>query len=349
MLGIFCWPSPALAYLQNTSDPQLGASDKSLIDREVEFCMQSIGATSASLAMSYQGKVVYSKGYGFSDRRQRKVTSHRVAMRLASCSKPFTAAAIKTLIDQGLLKHDTPVFDYLGIAPSQDLADPRIREITIGHLLKHEGGWDRDKTFDPMYEIDRIKSEIGVSKVKKRHLVRYMWEQPLQFAPGTKVCYSNFGYLLLGLVIEKVTGKSYIKSIRELVTDPIDAGEIFLSSAVSQNRKSREVFYPAENQLNLQLRDSSSGLTADPTTLCHFMEAFWLNGRKRTERTGWSYYQLGTHPQCTTALMEQRQDGLSFAVLFNRRQEETYRADNDAIRERLNKTIDRLAGRWLDK
>ncbi len=349
MFCLICWPAPLVAYLQNTSNPSLDASDKSVIDREAEFCMQAIGATSASLAISYQGKVIYAKGYGFSDRRQRTETSDRVAMRLASCSKPFTAAAIQELIQQGLLKHDTLVFDYLGILPTNDLADPRVRDITVKHLLEHQGGWDRSETFDPMYEIDRIKRELGVAKVKKRHLVRYMWEQPLQFEPGTVDCYSNFGYLLLGLVIEKATGKSFIQSIRDLVTNPIDAGEIFLSSSVSQNRKSREVFYPAENGLNLQLRDSSSGLTADPTTLCKFMETYWLDGRKRTERTGWFYFQIGTHPACTTALMEQREDGLSFAILLNRRQEETYRTDNDAIRERFNNTIDRLAERWLDK
>jgi len=340
---LICSVHSLWALPQNRPESALVASDQAKIDDEVIQSMDAIGATAAALAVSYNGRVVYTKGYGYSDRRGRKPTSEKTAMRLASCTKPFTAAAIRELIRQGKVKADTRVFDYLGILPNESLADKRIQKITINDLLEHRGGWDRDQTFDPMYEIDRLKSEMGVSRITKKHIVRYMWDQPLQHAPGTERSYSNFGFLLLGLVIEKATGKSYVVAIRELVTDPVKAGEVFLSSPVRGNRKSREVFYPQENRLNLHLRDSASGLAADAQTLCHFMEHYWLDGRKRQSRDGWFFYQVGTHPFCTSSFMEQREDGISFSALFNRRREDHYLDDNAQIRKRLNQAIDRIA------
>lgn len=347
VMGLSVWiissVGPLWALPQNRSESALVASEQALIDAQVTQSMDAIGATAAALAISYNGRVVYSKGYGHSDRRGRKPTSERIAMRLASCTKPFTAAAIRELIRQGKIDIDTRVFDYLDIPPWAALADRRIREITISDLLTHRGGWDRDQTFDPMYEIDRLKSELGVSKVTKKHIVRYMWDQPLQNSPGTVRSYSNFGFLLLGLVIEKATDQSYVVAIRDLVTAPIDAGEVFLSSSVRRNRKSREVFYPKENKLNLHLRDSASGLATDAVTLCNFMEHYWLDGRKRKSRDGWFFFQIGTHPFCTSAFMEQREDGISFSALFNRRREDHYLEDNAQVRARLNQAIDRIA------
>lgn len=347
IMGLTAWVIIGLSSLwalpQNRSESVLDASEQALIDDEVKQSMDAIGATAAALAISYNGRVVYSKGYGYSDRRGRKPTSQRTAMRLASCTKPFTAAAIQELIRLGKLNQETRVFDYLGISPSDGLADSRVKDITVRDLLMHRGGWDREQTFDPMYEMDRLKNELGVSRLTKKHIVRYMWNQPLQNAPGAVESYSNFGFLLLGLVIEKATGQSYVVAIRELVTEPIDAGEVFLSSSVRGNRKSREVFYPQENQLNLHLRDAASGLAADAATLCNFMEHFWLDGRKRQTRDGRFFFQIGTHPFCTSSFMEQREDGLNFSALFNRRREEHYLEDNALIRERLNQVIDRMA------
>ena len=312
------------------------------IDDEIQACMNLINASAASLAISIDGQLVYSKGYGFSDRRGRVPTSPRVTFRLASCTKPFTATAIQKLIRGGDLERDTLVYEFLDIPPSDELADPRIKQITVTDLLEHRGGWDREQTFDPMYQISEIKSGLKVRRVEKRHIVRYMWDRPLQHDPGDEECYSNFGYLLLGMVIEKVTGKSYVESIRELILEPIGADEISLSSPVRGNRKSREVYYLTENRLDLHLRDSASGLATNTETLCTFMDHYWMDGRRRGNDGTWFYYQIGTHPFCTTALMEQRRDGINFAILLNSRREEKYQEDNAAIRERFNQLLDKI-------
>lgn len=339
--GVCFWVPATSAIAQDTdpSEEELSFTAIPEIDDEVRRCMQAIGATAATMAVSHDGRIVYSKGYGYSDRNQRIPTSPRSTMRLASCTKPFTAAAIEILIKRGDISRDIKVYDYLDIKPFRKLVDERIRDITVAHLLDHRGGWDRDQTFDPIYEIDTIKKTMGIRRLRKQHIVRYMWNNPLQVAPGSEEHYSNFGYLLLGMVIEKATGKSYVNSIRELITEPTDAGEIFISSPIRENRKSREVHYPEENQLDFHLRDSASGLATTTETLCYFMSHYWLTGAPLDRRRLY-YYQFGSQAFTTTTIMEQRLDRVHFAIMFNRRRNDTYNEDNDAIRTRINRILD---------
>ena len=328
------------------------------IDEEIKRFMETIGATSATVAIGYQDRMVFSRGYGFSDSHGKVATTPRTTMRLASCSKPFTAALIRILIDRGDISQDTLVFEFLEIRPRSRqgsesgqvdgrLADARIKQITIDHLLKHRGGWNRQETLDPMYQISDIKKELRVGKMTKRHIVRYMWGQPLQFPPGSQEQYSNFGYLLLGLVIEKVTGKSYIESVRELLGDSLGADEISISSRFKQNRKSREVFYPNDNRLDLQLRDSASGLATNSETVCRFMEDYWIDGRKRDSDRNRYFFQYGTHAFTTTTVMEQRLDGINYAIMLNSRRNDTYDEDNEVIRHNFNLVLDSVRSRLI--
>ena len=81
------------------------------------------------------------------------------------------------------------------------------KRITTRHLLQHTGGWDRDKSFDPMFRPREISRTLGVaSPPGPRDILRYRLGQPFEFDPGTRYAYSNFGYCVLGRVIEKVTG-----------------------------------------------------------------------------------------------------------------------------------------------
>ena len=334
--------SALLAQNSNTFD------DLESIDKKVAEYMRIVNATAATVAVTFEGNLVYCKGYGFSDRNNRVETLPRTTMRIASCTKPFTAAAIQELIARGDITQDTRVFDYLGIRPFQQLKDDRIKQITIGHLLDHEAGWDREQTTDPMYQIPEIKKDLRVRKVQKRHIVRYMWKQPLQADPGTRRYYSNFGYVLLGLVIEKATGKSYIKSIRELIAGPIEADDISISSPVKSNRKSREVHYPNDNKLDFHIRDSASGLATSSETLCKFMNNYWLDGTQKNSRRQY-FYQFGTHPFTTTTLMEQRLDGFHFAIMMNSRRNDHYNEDNEAIRKSFNSLLDSVKNDLKDR
>ncbi len=229
------------------------------IDEAVDRFMQITAATSATIAVSVSGDMVLSQGYGFADSKQRVPTRPVATMRLASCTKPFTRVAIGKLVEGGQLAWDANVFELLSIEPhpNRPVVDPRLHQITLQHLIEHRGGWDRTE-FDVMYELDQIKNEMDLSRpLEKRDLVQYMLGRPLPFEPGETKHYSNFGYVLLGMAIEKVSGKSYIEAIRELVGRPLGIDDLAISSTRRKHRHPREVFDPRDSPLDLRLRDSS--------------------------------------------------------------------------------------------
>jgi CubicO group peptidase (beta-lactamase class C family) len=176
----------------------------------------------ASLAVTKDGRLVYARGFGHADPPQLGLpVQPSMRFRIASISKPITAAAILKLVEMGLLKLDDHVFALLGITLPAN-ADPRLQKITIKHLLHHTAGWDRDKSFDPMFRPILIAKEQKVPPpAKPIDIIHYMTHHKLDFDPGARYAYSNFGYCILGRVIEKVSGQSYEAFVQSQVFDPI--------------------------------------------------------------------------------------------------------------------------------
>src|SRR5262249_13645413 len=142
----------------------------------------------------------------------------------------ITAVAILQLIERGQLKLDASVFDVLDLEePKNGKFDPRWRQVTIRHLLQHTGGWDRAKSFDPMFHSAAICKALQVeSPAAQQDIIRYMLSVPLDFNPGQRYAYSNFGYCLLGRVIEKLSGKDYEAYVRQQVLLPVEARDTHL-------------------------------------------------------------------------------------------------------------------------
>ncbi|WP_091852305.1 serine hydrolase domain-containing protein [Marinobacter segnicrescens] len=131
--------------------------------------------------------------------------------RYASTTKTVTAAAVIDLINQGKLALGDAIIDVLEL--EGELSDPRIADITIEHLLSHRGGWDRERTQDVMFLINR--------KPWCPDYPQKLLDSSLMYDPGEAEHYSNLGYCLLGLAIEKVSGQSY----REFMASHYDFGE----------------------------------------------------------------------------------------------------------------------------
>jgi CubicO group peptidase (beta-lactamase class C family) len=175
----------------------------------------------ASLAVARDGKLVYARGFGHADQQLGLPVQPGMRFRIASISKPITAAAILRLIELGLLSLDDNPFVVLKIALPAN-ADPRLKKITIRHLLHHTAGYDRDKSFDPMFRPVIIAKDQKVQPpAKPIDIIHYMTHHKLDFDPGERYAYSNFGYCILGRVIEKVTGQSYEAAVQKHVFDPI--------------------------------------------------------------------------------------------------------------------------------
>ena len=146
--------------------------------------------------------------------------------RIASVSKPLTAVAILRLAELDRLDLDTPVRNLLpDLQPAPDTPDekldPRWQHVTVRQLLQHTGGWDSAASFDPMFRSPRFRRIVGISgPADSRAVIRYMLARPLDFNPGEKYAYSNFGYCLLGRVIEAAAHSSYNEALQKLVLEP---------------------------------------------------------------------------------------------------------------------------------
>jgi N-acyl-D-amino-acid deacylase len=209
------------------------------------------GVPGASLAIAKDGKLVYARGFGWADPAQKVPVRPDAQFRIASISKPITAVVIMQLVEAGKLALDAPAFALLGHqATLQDEScDPRLSQITIQQLLQHRAGWDRQASFDPMFIPQRVRKRFDLAgPPSTQEIIRFMLEQPLDFDPGTRYAYSNFGYCVLGRVIEKVTGMSYAEAVKGLLLEPLQLSSLELGGSLPEDRRPREVWYQDRTQ-----------------------------------------------------------------------------------------------------
>ena len=163
------------------------------------------------------------RGYGYADFEHKQLMKPDAMFRIGSNSKVLTSMAILHLRDLGLIDLDMKFLDILTQYQVASGGDARLRNITIRDLLRHSGGWDRDKSGDPLGWQGPISKSLGISMpVLCPDVIRYMMGQPLDFAPGAKQVYSNLGYCILGRVIEEITGEPYELYVRKNVLAPMD-------------------------------------------------------------------------------------------------------------------------------
>lgn len=196
-----------------------------------------------SLAVVKDRRLVYAKGYGLADREKNLSVQADSLFRIASISKPFTAVAVMKLIEEGKLTLDQRAFDILGVEPLQK-GDERLGTITIRQLLQHTGGWNRDTRFDPMFRSRKIAKATGTpSPAQPGAIIRFMLGEPLEFDPGTQYVYSNFGYCVLGRVLEKLTGRTYEEYVQTEILAPMGIRGMRLGASLDGKQAAGEVRY----------------------------------------------------------------------------------------------------------
>lgn len=224
------------------------------MDKEIERFMQKWEIKGISLAVTRHDSLLYAKGYGWADRQAGVQMETSSIMRMASASKLVTAVGIMKLCEEGKLSLDSKVFGEEGIlndtSYTNAMRDPRMKDITIDHLLRHKGGFTLGAG-DPMFNTKDI---MAVKKLTtpptNEELTRIVLGRRLGFTPGAGRRYSNFGYMLLSLVIEKVTGKSYWDFVREEVLEPAGAYQFRPATNYYAERHDKEVrYYPPDNEL----------------------------------------------------------------------------------------------------
>ncbi|CAN5617753.1 serine hydrolase domain-containing protein [soil metagenome] len=163
---------------------------------------------SGAVLIARDGAILVSQGYGLADRAQQIANTPQTKFRLGSLTKPFTALAILQLQAQGKLNVQDPICQYIADCPAIWQA------ITIHQLLTHTAGVP-DLTRFPDYEQTK-----NVASTPAQTIARFK-AKPLDFQPGTKWDYSNSGYILLGAIIEKASGKTYETFLQENIFTPL--------------------------------------------------------------------------------------------------------------------------------
>jgi N-acyl-D-amino-acid deacylase len=193
-----------------------------------------------------------------------------------------------------------------------------------------------------MFCVSQIERELRLAQpATPTNVVQYMLTQPLQFAPGEKSVYSNFGYCVLGRVLEKTYRRSYIDCLEQLVCRPLEIKDVKLGSG--KRRDPREVWYPvADNVFSLDVMDAHGGLIASTPALCRFLDAYWISGEPREtgQRQEWTFF--GSLPGAT-AMVRQRLDGTNVAVSMNGRRDKQYNEDNDVLRKAVEEAVGKTA------
>lgn len=317
---------------------------------------RNIGAGTLTIS---RGQEVYRRAFGWSDSARSALLSPNALMRLASNSKPVTSAAIRKLVSQGLLAFDTKAFVLLGLAPAGAVTDSRIYDITVQHLLDHTGGWNRSIAGDVMFKSRDISSALGIATPPtKTQVAQWMMTQPLQHTPGSAASYSNFGFSVLGLIVEKVSGQSFGDYVRQNIFTAATADEVTEGRSLRIDRDEREPFYfdpyrgcsvfvvntcvlvPwPDGGWYIEAFDSCGGLVASGAAMASFLESYWISGQPRAGGTG-SFTFYGSLDG-TFTLMRQRTDAVNYVALFNQRTDPSGLPYED-LRQILDGVVDRL-------
>jgi len=168
------------------------------------------GQFNGSALVADNGKVIYQKGVGLANMEWNIPNTSETKFRLGSITKQFTATLILQLVEQGKIKLDGKLIDYL-----PDYRQDTGAKITIHNLLSHTSGIP-SYTSLPGFFTNVSRNPFAVDDFIKKYA-----SGDLEFEPGTRFVYSNSGYFLLGAIIEKVTGKPYEQALRENIFDPL--------------------------------------------------------------------------------------------------------------------------------
>jgi CubicO group peptidase (beta-lactamase class C family) len=244
-------------------------AEAAALDQAMTRLLREFGACGGALAIAESAEPVLTRNYGWRNVDKRLPVEDTTRFRIASVSKTFTSAAILRLCGAGRLGLDDKAADRLPqfARELRRPAESRWREITIRQLLQHTAGWDSAKGFDPMFATTLIATETGDSTepLPPAAVVRYMIERRrLDFAPGTRFAYSNFGYCVLGRVIEASTGASYADAVRRLVLEPLQLEKVRLGRTLPEWREETESNYYPKSPLAPSVFRSKPGFVPEP-------------------------------------------------------------------------------------
>lgn len=334
--------------------------DLSQVDVAVKQFMEKHNVPGLSLAIVKDEKLIYSKAYGKADIESGDDVNRNSLFRIASISKPITGIAVMKLVESGVLSLDDPVFGdqgVLGTTYGSRPYPPLLEQITIEHLLLHtSGNWPNDST-DPMFQHTTLNVHDLIDRTLDNH--------PVSVAPGTRYAYSNFGYALLGRIIEEITGMKYDEYVKQAILQPAGITRMQIGGNTEADRKQGEVAYVGQGNnekslvyaMNITRMDAHGGWIASAEDLARLLvrvdgfdvkpdiletktiqEMVTASPQNRNYAKGWSvnnaghWWHNGSLPGSGT-LMVRASNGFSWVILTNTRTQNlnAYMGDLDAL------------------
>lgn len=238
------------------------------IEKEVNGFLRQWNLTGLTMSIVKNGKLVYAKGFGYSDLEAKQPVEPGQLFRIASVSKLITAVAIMKLVEHKAISLDSKVFGPDAILKDSifnSVKDPRLYKITVRHLLAHAGGWSLrygDMAFNSLLVLE-LNGEKGAATMDSYS--RFIASRRLHFDPGTRSSYSNMGYMFLQKVIESVTGQPYEKYVRNEVLKPIGITDMHIGKSFLTERRFNEVkYYQSEDNQMVSCFDGSGRMVPKP-------------------------------------------------------------------------------------
>jgi CubicO group peptidase (beta-lactamase class C family) len=317
----------------------LSGSDAATVDNQIEAYMKKHNTPGMSIAITKDGRLVFAKGYGLADKGTGERVNPANLFRIASVSKPITSVAIQKLVEQGKLNLDKTVFGPNAILGTQFGTKPygdRVKKITVRHLLQHLSGWSNDGG-DPMF--------LNPGQDHNQTITWVLDNRAPKNEPGTAYEYLNFGYCVLGRIIEKVGGQNYEGFVKSQILNSAGVTNMQIGGDTLASRKPNEVVYYAPGSpynLKLTRMDAHGGWIASAIDLVRLMvrvdgfntkpdilqaasitRMFTGSSVKPGYGMGWivdpAYKGHNGAMDGTIAFLVRRNDGYCLAVLVNMR------------------------------
>ncbi|MDF9801134.1 CubicO group peptidase (beta-lactamase class C family) [Catalinimonas alkaloidigena] len=287
----------------NLSNENSNLKALSHVDSAMHRFIKRQGIIGASVGIVKDGQLIYTKGFGHTDIDAQQTTQPYHLFRIGSISKLITAVAVMKLYEDGKLQLEDKVFGKEGILQGgvyDKIKDRKIYNIEVRHLLNHTSGWSKRTYGDPMFIPHKIAEDMGeTSSPDLDTIIEFILSKHMPYRPGAYYDYSNFGYALLGKVIEAVSGEGYEDYVKKEILYPLGIRDMRLAKNFEEDRFENEVAYydftynnmrPSLNSpeelvsttysFNIEALAAAGGWLATSTDLLKFLVA--VDGFKNT-------------------------------------------------------------------
>lgn len=217
------------------------------MDSLIERYLKRWEINGAQLVITRNDSLLYARGFGWADKEKGIKMQPSMVMRYASVSKLITAVGIMKLWEKKKLKMNEKVFGGNGILNdttyTNSIKDKRYYDITVEQLLRHKAGFN-NYAGDPMFSTRYIIMQNHLTTPPDHNtLLRILLKRHLGYTPGQAKCYSNLGYMLLSMIIEKKSGMKYEDFMQKYVLHPAGCYDMHIAGTYYKDRRPNEVKY----------------------------------------------------------------------------------------------------------